>query len=62
MKLLQAPNLKTIALTKAMYPAIHNYDEQAFDNIHTQSSLSPKSIKIILKPISQPKAHYNPSN
>ena len=31
MKLLQAPNMKNIELTKAMYTAIHSYDEQAFD-------------------------------
>ena len=37
MKSLQAPNLKTIALTKAMYPAIRNYDEQAFDNMSEES-------------------------
>ena len=31
MKSLQAPNLKTMILTKAMYTAIRSYDEQAFD-------------------------------
>ena len=31
MKSLQAPNLKTIALTKAIYTTIRSYDEQAFD-------------------------------
>ena len=30
-KSLQAPNLKTIALTKVMYTVIHSDDEQAFD-------------------------------
>ena len=39
MKSLQAPNLKTIVLTKAMYTTIRSYDEQAFD-------MSEKSEKI----------------
>ena len=33
MKSIQAPNLKTNALTKAMYAAIRSSDEQAFDII-----------------------------
>ena len=37
MKSLQAPNLKTIVLTKVMYTAICNYDEQAFDNVSEES-------------------------
>ena len=37
MKLLQAPNLKTVVLTKAMYTTIHHYDEQAFDNMSEES-------------------------
>ena len=37
MKSLQAPNLKTIALTKAMYTAIHSYYEQAFNNMSEES-------------------------
>ena len=37
MKLLQAPNLKTIVLTKVMCAAIRSYDEQAFDNMSDQS-------------------------
>ena len=37
MKSLQAPNLKTIALTKVMYTAICSYDEQAFDNMSEES-------------------------
>ena len=37
MKSLQAPNLKTIALTKAIYPAIRSYDEQAFHNMSEES-------------------------
>ena len=37
MKLLQAPNLKTIVLTKAMYTTICSYDEQAFDNMSEES-------------------------
>ena len=41
MKSLQATNLKTTVLTKAMYTAIHSYDEQAFD-------MSEESEKITL--------------
>ena len=37
MKSLHAPNLKTIVRTKAMYIAIHSYDEQAFDNMSEES-------------------------
>ena len=37
MKSLQAPNLKTIALTKVMYTAIRSFDEQAFDNMSEES-------------------------
>ncbi len=37
MKLLQAPNLKTIVLTKAMYAVIRSYNEQAFDNMSEES-------------------------
>ena len=37
MKSLKAPNLKIIELTKAMYTAIHSYDEQAFDNMSDES-------------------------
>ena len=37
MKLLQAPNLKTIALTKTMHTAIISDDEQAFDNMSEES-------------------------
>ena len=37
MKLLQATNLKTIALTKVMYTAICSYYEQAFDNMSEES-------------------------
>ena len=33
----QAPNLKTIALAKAMKTAIYSYDEQAFDNMSEES-------------------------
>ena len=39
MKLLQAPNLKTIALTKVMYTVIRSYDEQAFDNVSEESEM-----------------------
>ena len=37
MKSLQATNLKSIALTKVMYAAIHSYDEQEFDNMSKES-------------------------
>ena len=37
MKSLQAPNLKTIGLTKVMDTAICSYDEQAFDNMSEES-------------------------
>ena len=37
MKSLLAPNLKTIALTKVMYVAIHRYEDQAFDDITKES-------------------------
>ena len=37
MKSLQAPNLKTIALTKVMYTVIVSYDEQTFDNMSEES-------------------------
>ena len=38
MKSLQAPNLKTIVLTKVRHSAIHSYDEQAFDNMSEESN------------------------
>ena len=37
MKLLQAPKLKTMVLTKTMYAAICSDDEQAFDNMSKES-------------------------
>ena len=37
MKSLQAPNLKTIARTKAIYTMIRSNDEQAFDNMSEES-------------------------
>ena len=37
MKSLQAPNLKTIARTKAMYTVIHRNEDQAFDNMCEES-------------------------
>ena len=37
MKSLQAPNLKTIALTKAMYTEMCNYYEQGLDNMSEKS-------------------------
>ena len=38
----QAPNLKTIALIKAMYTAICSYYEQAFDNMSEKSGKNKK--------------------
>ena len=37
MKSLQAPNLKTIGLTKVIYTAIRSYYEQAFNNMSEES-------------------------
>ena len=37
MKSLGAPNLKTIALTKAMCTTICSYDDVAFDNMSEES-------------------------
>ena len=37
MKSLQAPNLKSIALKKAIYSAICIYDEQAFNNMSEEN-------------------------
>ena len=37
MKSLQAPDLKTTALTKVIYAAIHSYDEQTFENMSEES-------------------------
>ena len=51
MKSLQAPNLKTIALTKAMHTAIHSYDEQAFINIREESEKKNFIVKKLLLPV-----------
>ena len=51
MKSLQAPNLKTKVLTKAMYAAIHSYDEQAFDNMSEGSEKTSFIIKKSLQPV-----------
>ena len=52
MKSLQAHNLKTIVLTKAMYTAIHSYDEQAFDNMNEESGKkNPLIVKKLLRPV-----------
>ena len=45
MKSLQASNLKTIALTKAMYTVIRSYDEQAFDNKVKKKPIVKKSLR-----------------
>ena len=51
MKSLQAPNLKTIALTKVTYTAIHSYDEQAFDKMSEESENNNFNIKKSLQPV-----------
>ena len=51
MKLLQAPNLERIALTKVMYTAIHSYDEQAFDNMSEESEEKNFIVKKSLRPV-----------
>ena len=45
MKLLQAPNLKTTALTTATYTAIRSYDEQAFNNMSEESEKITLSLR-----------------
>ena len=68
MKWLQAPNLKTIVLIKAMYTAIHSYDEQAFDNMSEESEKNTLSLSIrcglfqVETWLSRPKKHggYTP--
>ena len=47
MKSLQAPNLKTIVLTKTMY-MIRSYDEQAFDNMSEESGKKNYRSEIVL--------------
>ena len=37
MKTLKVTNLKTIALTKAMYTAIGRYEDQAFDDMSEEN-------------------------
>ena len=37
MKSIQAPNLKTIAPTKAMYTVIRSYEDQAFNDMSKES-------------------------
>ena len=46
MKSLQAPNLKTIALTKVMYTVIRSYVEQAFDNMSEESEKKKKTLSL----------------
>ena len=45
MKSLQAPNLKIIALKKAIYSAICIYDEQAFNNMSEESETKTLLLK-----------------
>ena len=51
MKLLQAPNLKIIVLTKAMCAAIRSFDEPTFDNMSDESE---KNKNLIIKKLSRP--------
>ena len=51
MKSLQAPNLKTIILTKAMYTVICSYDKQAFDNMSEESENNNFIVKKSLRPV-----------
>jgi len=50
MKSLQAPNLKNVELTKAMYTAICSYDEQAIDTSE-ESEKKTLSVKKSLWPV-----------
>ena len=52
MKSLQAHNLRTIVLTEAMYTAIRNYDEEAFDNMSEESEKKTFSHEKLLQPVS----------
>ena len=49
MKSLQAPNLKTRALTKVMYTEIHSYDEQAFNNMSEEGEKNKHFERFIVK-------------
>ena len=51
MKLLEAPNLKTIALAKAMYTAIRSSDEKAFDNMSEESDKTNFLVEKSLWPV-----------
>ena len=53
MKLLQAPNLKTITLTKAMYTAICRNEDQAFNNMGEESGENKQTFDcfIVKKPL-----------
>ena len=44
-------NLKTIALTKAMYTESRSYDEQAFDNMSEESERKNLIVKKSLRPV-----------
>ena len=51
MKSLQAPNLKTIALTKALYTAIRRNVDEAFDDISEESEKKHFERFIVDKPL-----------
>ena len=51
MKSLQAPNFKTITLTKAMETTIWSYDEQPFDNTSGESENKNIIVKKSLRPV-----------
>ena len=44
MKSLQAPNLKTTALTKAMYTVILRHEDEAFDDMSEESGNKKKNV------------------
>ena len=48
MKSLQAHNLKTIALIKVVYPVIHRYEDQVFDDISGESEKTKNILSTLL--------------
>ena len=41
-----------------MYPAIHSYDEQAFDNMSEESENNNFIVKKSLQPVLKPVSHW----
>ena len=54
MKSLHAHNLKTIALTKAMYTVIHRHVDEVFDNMSEESEKKKHLERFIIKKPLQP--------